>query len=357
MSTHFQVVLAANEHNPIPEWVPIKLAEAGIDYVHHECYDREDLKEHAADADVIWLMSSRRLIVEENMDVLKKVGAVIKCGSGTDSIDHDACTKRGILVAHTPDDVTDPTSDHSIAMLFTAVRQTARQDRLVRRGRWDPLNALPLGKLTGADLGIIGFGRIGRAITRKLSGFRMCVRVYDPYVDAAVIEANAATKVSMDELLRRSQYVLVCCPLTKETRGMLADEELATMRADSVVVNCARAGVVDEQALIRALKRGQVRSAALDVLHNHPLLPNDELLALETVNFTPHMGGYLSDYPDAHFVGPVEAIIDISKMRMPAWIANEGVTPKWHMTLAKAEEPVPGEQSASRDEASLGVLA
>jgi len=340
-----KVVLVANVHNPVPTWVDTKFANAGINYVYHECYNRQDLEAYAADADVVWFMASREgLVVEETMDVFPKLGAVVKCGSGTDNIDHAACTKRGIVIAHTPEDVTDPTSDHCIAMLFTAVRQTARQDRLVRQGQWEPRAALPIGRLSGADIGIIGFGRIGKAVVRKLAGFRMRVRVHDPYVDIAAIEAEGAAKVSLDDLLSRSQYVLVTCPLTAETQGLLGERELALMRTDSVLVNCARAGIVDETALAKALERRQIMAAALDVLCEHPLAPPNDLYALENVNFTPHMGGHPSNYPDALFINPVAVILELFAGHMPRWIANAGVIPKWHLTKgqdaeANAEKP------------------
>lgn len=288
----FKVALVANDGHPIPEWVSEKFEKAGIEYVYHQCYTREDLETCARDADVLWLMSSRKgLVAEENMDLFEKVGAAIKCGSGTDNIDHEACTKRGIIVAHTPEDPTEPTSDHTIAMLFSAVRRTAQQDRLVRAGAWDPRAALPIGQFTGADLGLIGFGRIGRAIVKKLSGFQMNVRVYDPYLDAALIEGADCRKVDLQELLQESQYVLVCCPLTKETTGLLGEDELRDMRRDSVLINVARAGIVDEVALVRALREGWIKAAAFDVLEKRPPEPGDELLSLYNLTMTPHIGG------------------------------------------------------------------
>lgn len=332
MGKRFKVVLIANDNHPVPDWVEKKFTKTGIEYVYHQCYNREDLQKYASDADVLWLQSSRKgLILEENMDIFKMSGAVIKCGSGTDNIDHEACTKRGIIVAHTPEDPTEPTSDHFIAMLFTAVRQTARQDRLIRRGIWDPRAALPVGHFTGANLGLIGFGRIARAIVRKLSGFRMNIRVFDPYVDTDVVEKSGCKEVELEELLRKSQFVLVACPLTKETKSLISERELKMMRKDATLVNCARAGIVDEKALIRALKEGWIKSAAFDVLENHPLKPDDELLSLENLNLTPHMGGYPDSYPDSIFESVVDVIIDISKMHLPKWIANKGVVPKWKM--------------------------
>ena len=332
MTDQFKVVMVANDDHVIPNWVPQKMAAAGIEYVYHQCYTREDLAEYAGDADVIWFTSSRRgLVIEENMDVFKKAGAVIKVGSGTDNIDHEACTRRGIIVTHTPGVPTESTSDHHIALLFTAVRQTARQDRLVHSGLWEFRSALPIGYFEGADLGVIGFGRIGRAIVRKLSGFEMKVRVYDPYVDSADVANAGARKVDLDELLKASQYVLVACPLTEETRGLLGEEELKTMRSDSVLVNCARAGIVDEAALVKALKGEWIRAAAMDVVEKHPLEPGDELLGFENVIITPHMGGVGPNYPEDLFIGPVDVIIGMSEGLRPISIVNKNVVPKWDL--------------------------
>ena len=329
---NFKVVLIANDNHPIPSWVSSKLQEAGVDYIYHECYHRQDLYEYAVDADMLWLMSSRTgLVVEENMDLFKKVGAVLKCGSGTDNIDHNACTKRGIIVAHTPEDPTEPTSDHFIAMLFTAVRQIARQDRLVRSGVWSPGAAMPLGPLQGADLGLVGFGRIGRTIVRKLSGFEMNIRVFDPHVDTQSIKAANCEKVELEFLLKESRYIMVACPLTTETCGMLGAKELAMMRKDAILVNVARAGIVDEEALIDVLRQGHIKAAAIDVLQNHPLKPTDEWLSLENAIFTPHMGGYPYDYPDSIFSSCVDIIIELSQRHLPRWIANKGVIPKWNL--------------------------
>jgi phosphoglycerate dehydrogenase-like enzyme len=337
----FKVVLIANDH-PLPEWVPKKFAEAGITFVSHECYGRKDLEECAADADVLWFMSSRKdLVVEENMNIFEKAGAAIKCGSGTDNIDHAACTKRGIIVAHTPDDPTDPTSDHFIALLCTAIRRTARQDFLVRQGVWKATAALPLARMSGADLGLLGFGRLGRAIVQKLSGFRMNVRVYDPYVDAAVIEGGGGAKVKLEELLKAAQFVLVACPLNDETRGLVGEKELRMMRPDAVLVNGARGEIVDEKALVRALRERWIRAAALDVVANPPLDPSDELLSLENLNITPHLGGYPDAYPDGLFYSSVDVIIGMSRMHLPPWVANKGVVPKWKMTAQTGQSVQP----------------
>ena len=332
MSPKMKVVLIANDGHPIPEWVSEKFAAANIDYSYHDCFDRKDLEDYASDADILWLMSSREgLVVEANMDVFKKAGVAIKCGSGTDNIDHAACTRRGIIVAHTPDDPTDSASDHTIAMLLTCVRQTARQDRLVRQGLWDQKAALPLAQLSGAKLGIIGFGRIGQAVVRKLSGFQMNVRVYDPFLDEGTIRKANATRTDLQDLLRDSQFILVSCPLNDETRNLIAEEEVQLMRPDVILVNCSRAGIVNEKAIRNALKEKRIKGAAFDVLEKHPLQPGDEWLELENVNFTPHLAGHHADYPNHLFDAVVDVIIEVSKGHMPRWIANKDVQPKWDL--------------------------
>lgn len=328
----FKVALIANDGHPIPEWVGKKFKEANIDFVFHDCHSRKELEEFAKDADVLFLTSSRKdLITEENMDIFEKAGCVIKCGSGTDNIENDACNSRGIIIAHTPEDPTEPTSNHFIAMLFTAVRQTARQDRLIRSGIWDAKAAMPIGHLTGADLGVVGFGRIGKSIVKKLSGFEMTVRVFDPFIKEDAVKAKGCTKVELKELLEKSQYVMISCPLLKETEDLIGENELKMMRRDAILVNVARAGIVNEDALKKALRNKWIKAAALDVIKDHPLKPGSEWLEFENINFTPHLGGYTEDYPDQVFKTPVDVIIEISKGNMPTWIVNRECKPKWNL--------------------------
>jgi len=328
----FKVALVSTGGHPIPEWVYKRFEDEDIEFVAGDCETRDDLEKLAKDADVLFITSSKKgLICEENMDIFQKAGCAIKCGSGTDNIDAEACTKRGIIVAHTPDDPTEPTSDHFIAMLFTAIRQTARQDRMVRKGIWSATDALPLGMITGEDLGIIGFGRIGKAIAKKMSGFEMTVRVFDPYVDEETIKKHNCLKVSLEELFEKSKYVMVACPLLKETKGLIGEKELKLMRKDAILVNVARAGIVDETALKKALRQKWIKAAALDVIEKHPLAPGDELLEFENVNFTPHLGGYTDVYPDGIYKNPVEIIVGLSKGKTPPWIVNRQCRPKWDL--------------------------
>lgn len=324
----FKVALVTMDH-PIPDWVFKKFKDNDIEFVYKDCQDREDLKSVAADADVIFIPSSRKdLVCKENMDIFKKAKCVIKCGSGTDNIDSSACTENNIIVAHTPEDPTEPTSDHFISMLFSLVRQVTRQDRLVRSGIWDPLSAPPIGYLRGAQLGLIGFGRIGKAIAQKLSGFKMNLRIFDPYIKDDDVKIFNAKRVSLEELLKESQYIMTACPLIKETKDLIGEKELKMMRKDSLLVNVARAGIVNENALKKALKLGWIKGAAVDVLSEHPLGKDSEWLKLDNIIITPHMGGYNNEYPDMAFKTPVDVIIKLSKGIKPKWIVNKQCKPK-----------------------------
>jgi len=166
---------------------------------------------------------------------------------------------------------------------------------------------------------------------KKLSGFDMNLLVYDPYLDAPTIQEAGAKKVELETLLEQSRFILLACPLTKETEGLIGENELRKMRSDAILINCARGPVVREKALIEALKQGWIKAAALDVLEVSPPGPTSELLSLENVTLTPHLGGASDEYPDSVFRSSVEVIIEMSKMHLPRWIANQGVKPKWNM--------------------------
>jgi D-3-phosphoglycerate dehydrogenase len=153
----------------------------------------------------------------------------------------------------------------------------------------------------------------------------MTLRVFDPYLEAATIAAAGGEKVALDDLLRRSKYVIVQCLLSDETRNMIGEAELRTMRPDAVLVNTARADVVNEKALFRALREGWIRAAALDVFADHA---NAEMLALENLVLTPHSGGFPPDYPDATFAAVVEVILAVARGEMPKWIVNQEVKPR-----------------------------
>jgi D-3-phosphoglycerate dehydrogenase / 2-oxoglutarate reductase len=325
----FQVVQVVNDGHPMPGWVPEQLSQAGIDLKVAICWSTPELREQAGEADVAWVYGGRGLLQGEALDVLKRCGAILRTGSGTDNIDVKRATELGIVVANTPQAVTDPVSDHAISLLFGLRRQVVRHDRLVREGVWNYRSALPGRRFRGATLGLVGFGRVARLLVRKLAGFQMQFLAYDPYVSEAVIAEHSGAKVGLDELLQTADAVIVLCPLTPETWHLIGERQLSLMKPQAVLVNCARGGLVDEAALIRALQEGRIAGAALDVLEQEPPAPESPLLAMENVILTPHFAGYSDDYLTDNYAASVEALVDLSERRCPFSIVNPQVEPRW----------------------------
>jgi D-3-phosphoglycerate dehydrogenase len=330
----FEVVQVIQDANPLPEWAPIRLREAGIAFSVRICWDREDLVREASDADLVWSYGGRHgLLNSDNLRVLRKCGAILRTGSGTDNIDVGMATELGIVVVNTPHVVADQVADHTISLLFSLVRQITRHDRLVRTGVWNSFRAMPTApRFRGATLGMIGFGRIPRLIVHKLSGFGMKALAYDPFVDGKVMASYGVASVPLEDLLRASDYVSLHCPLTRETNHLIGERELRWMQPHALLINTARGSIVDEESLIRALQEGWIAGAGLDVVEQEPPDSDHPLLKLENVILTPHLAGYSDRYPDDFAEASVEAILDLAAGYWPRSVVNPSVIPRWPLS-------------------------
>jgi phosphoglycerate dehydrogenase-like enzyme len=217
---------------------------------------------------------------------------IARVGVGTDSIDLDAATDAGVVVTTTPGANRETAADHAVAMILAAVRRIVEHDASIRRGEWLRAGAMTPWDLHGTIVGLVGFGGIGRAVARRLAGFGTRMIVADPALAAGSAD-NGYEVVSLPELLARAEVVSLHLPLLDDTRGIIGPAELAAMRADALLVNTSRGGLVDEDALVAALGAGALRGAALDVFADEPHVP-DGLRTLPNVVLTPHVGG-LSD--------------------------------------------------------------
>lgn len=189
---------------------------------------------------------------------------------GFEHIDVAAATQRGIWVCHVPDYCVDEVADHALALLFALVRGVVELDRSVGEGRWEAKAAGPLRRLRDIRLGVVGFGRIGRALTERLLALGVDVWATDALVPDDAIAAAGARPSTLDELLRSCDAISLHTPLTAETDGLLGARELALLPRGAYLVNVARGGLVDEAAVIAALESGQLAGAALDTLHSEP---------------------------------------------------------------------------------------
>ena len=329
--TQFKVAMVHMDAEELPAWVPETMASHDIEFVFEECETRAQLASCAGDADVVWVCGGSLIVDAESLADLPRCGALIRTGSGTDNIPIEAATERGIIVANTPEAFSDGVSDHAIGLLLAVVRQIAIQDRTVRTGIWDREAAYPSWHLRGQTLGLIGFGHIARLVTRKLSGFEMTVLAHDPFVGADVMASHGVQSASMDEVLSRSDFVSLHCPLLDETHHLIGERELRMMKPRAILINTSRGPVVDEPALIRALSERWIAAAGVDVLEQEPPAADNPLFSLDNAVITPHIAGYTDQSQDASWRLSVETALDLARGRWPRSYVNHNVTPRWRL--------------------------
>jgi glyoxylate reductase len=221
-----------------------------------------------------------------------KLKVIANYAVGYNNIDVEEATRRGIMVTNTPGVLTETTADLAWALMMSVARRIVEADRFVRAGKfrgWEPM--LLLGTdVYGATLGIVGFGRIGQAMARRALGFDMTVLYYDLQRASEEIEQKYRVRFTpLPELLQTSDFVSLHVPLTKDTYHLIGERELRMMKREAYLINTARGPVVDEKALVRALREGWIRGAALDVFEREPEVEL-ELLELENVVLAPHIG-------------------------------------------------------------------
>lgn len=215
-----------------------------------------------------------------NLEVISQMAV------GVDNIDIEACSRRGIVVGHTPDVLTETVADHAFALLAAVVRRIPEGEREVWAGEWGPWEPMHLvgGDLHGTTLGIVGMGRIGRAIARRASGFDIEVLYTSPSESAPEYE-----RCTFESLLARSDHVVLAAPLNEDTRGLIGEEELRQMKTTAYLVNIARGPVVSSEALIEALDNGEIAGAALDVTDPEPIPANHPLVGRDDCLIVPHI--------------------------------------------------------------------
>jgi lactate dehydrogenase-like 2-hydroxyacid dehydrogenase len=235
------------------------------------------LRSRASDAEALLTQLTDR-VDGQLIDAAPSLRAIANFAVGTDNVDLDAATARGIPVGNTPGVLTETTADLAWALLMAGARRLGEAERAVRAGDWPPFSpSAYLGAdVQGATLGVVGYGRIGQAVARRATGFGM-----------EVLHTRA---VELDDLLRRSDFVSLHTPLTDETRGLIGARELALMQPHAVLVNTARGEIVDTAALVDALNAGQIAAAALDVTDPEPLPADHPLLSAPGVTVLPHIG-------------------------------------------------------------------
>jgi D-3-phosphoglycerate dehydrogenase len=265
----------------------------------------EALKDAISDAEALIIRSATK-VTADVIEAAPRLRVVGRAGIGLDNVDIPAASKRGIVVMNTPEGNVVTTAEHTIAMLMALSRNIHQATTSMKTGRWEKKRFLGQ-EVFHKTLGIIGIGRIGRIVAELALGLRMRVIAFDPHLDSETIQRLGVAAVDLEELLSRSDYITVHTPLTRDTKGLLNREAFAKMKDGVMIINCARGGIVDEQALCEAITSGKVAGGALDVFEKEP--PGDSaLLKMDQIICTPHLGASTGEAQENVAVGIAEQI-------------------------------------------------
>jgi D-3-phosphoglycerate dehydrogenase len=258
-------------------------------------------------------------------------------GAGFDPVDVDACTAAGVLVVNQSGGNANSVAEHALGMLLTLSKRIIEADRVLRRDRNVNRNALIGNEAQGKTIGIVGLGNVGRRIAELCRGLlRMNVLAYDPYLSASEMALRGGEKVELEDLLRRSDYVSISCPLTRDSRGMIGAREFAMMQPHAFFITTARGFIHDEAALLEAIREKRIAGAGLDVWSKEPPPPEHPLLQFDNVLASPHTAGVTKEARENMGRIAAEQILDAFDGKRPPRIINPEVWPDYAKRFERA---------------------
>jgi D-3-phosphoglycerate dehydrogenase len=266
---------------------------------------------------VVGIFVVRADITARVMDAVPTLRAIGRYGIGVDNVDVAAATQRGIAVLNTPGFCAKEVADHTMMLILAWSRKCRTLDAMMRRGEWGRDQASPMPALYTQTLGLIGFGQIAREVARRATAFGLTVIAYDAYVPQETMQAHGVRGVGIEELLGVSDFVSIHVPLTPETRHLLGEAQFHAMKRTAFLINTARGGLVDEQALIRALQDGGLAGAGLDVFEREPVETSNPLTRLDNVLLSPHIGGLSNEGQEACRTRLARAMCDVLLGKWP----------------------------------------
>jgi D-3-phosphoglycerate dehydrogenase len=295
-------------------------AQAGVSWEFLPVSTAELRPEDVRDYDGLLVLAPK--VTAATLAGADRLKIVARFGVGTDNVDVEACTRAGIVLTITPEGVRRPVAIAAITFLLALSHKLLIKDRLTRAGRWaEKLDHTGQG-VTGRTLGILGLGNIGLEVATLARPLGMSVVGHDPWADPAAAAAHQVTLLTLDDLLRRSDYLCVCCALSPETRHLINAERLATMKPTAYLINVARGPIVDQEALVDALRNGRLQGAGLDVFEQEPIDPRDPLLSLDNVILTPHAICWTDECFGLNGRSAITSLIDVARGRVPRHVVN-----------------------------------
>jgi len=318
----YQVVITDCDHGSIEEEKE-EFGQIGAELILAQIKEDGDLTRVCKEADGI--INQYSLLTRRVLENLPKCKVISRYGVGVDSVDLRAATDLGIIVANVPDYCIDEVANQTISMILTLIRKTAFFDRKVKSGLWDFRLGIPIHRTRGKTLGLIGCGKIGLEVGKRMSSFGVKVITFDPYLDKV---SEGIELKDFDTVLKESDFISIHCPLNDSTRHLIGEQAFKKMEKKPLLINTSRGPIIDEKALIEALEKGLVSGAGLDVLEKEPPDPQSPLLKMENVILSPHVSFYSEESISELKRRTAKNVSDVLIGRWPRSVVNQEVKGK-----------------------------
>jgi len=324
MKKKFKVFIPEPEweesHNVLEGIAEVNVGETGV------MYTEDRLIKEIKDVDVL-IITSQHHVTRKVMEAANRLKAIVKYGSkpGIDNVDLEVATKKGIVVGYTPGANSDSVAEHTIALILALLKRLYATSSQLRQGEWRDKSFLGF-DLLGKTVGIIGLGSVGCKVAEKIRGFGVDILTYTRAFENA--KKVGARLVDLKTLLRESDVVTIHTSLREDTLHLIGEEELKLMKKSAFIVNTARGAIIDEMALIKALKEGWIAGAALDVFEEEPPKTDNPLFKMDNVLVTPHFASFTYEAFQREAFMAAEEALEVLQGKKPKFVANPEVFSK-----------------------------
>ncbi len=268
---------------------------------------RETINQYSA-----WVIRSRSRATADIIEKADNLRVIGRAGVGVDNVDTEAATRKGIIVMNTPGGNTTSTAEHTIAMMISLARKIPAADASMKAGKWDKKAFMGV-ELNGKTLGVFGLGRIGQEVTKRLRAFNMHVIGYDPFISSDRMRQIGVESGTVDEICEKADFLTVHTPMSPETKNMIGHDQFKLMKKTARIVNCARGGIINEEALLAALQEQRIAGAAFDVFLAEPLAEDSPFRSLDNMVITPHIAASTTEAQENVAIQVAEQIVDLLK--------------------------------------------
>ncbi|KHF38735.1 C-terminal binding protein [Halalkalibacter okhensis] len=305
----------------------------GVEFIPVQCKTEEEVIELCKDAD--GLINQYAPITRKVIESLPNLKVISRYGVGVNTIDIDAATENGIIVGNVTDYCMDEVSDHAFALLMACARKVVLLNQEVKNHNWDFKVSVPIYRLRGTVLGLIGLGKIPQALAKKAQAFGIKVVAYDPFVPKEVAEELHVELLELNDLCAQADFISVHAPLIESTVGMISEEQFNVMKKEAFIINTSRGPVIDEKALIAALQQEKIAGAGLDVVEEEPIEKDNPLLTMDNVILNPHVAWYSEEAQLELKRKTAQNVADVLSGYYPTYLFNPNVKEKVKLSNKK----------------------